>query len=107
MLGQKVGIIVSPPTFCVIRLPRMNDRKGCIQGMLEGLKEQLSPHCTSQQHEITPVAPLPPPQPLPETAPQPGASLKGCCAAQQALPEHLRERMSTIIQGSAEVSIEL
>lgn len=74
--------------------------------MVEGLKEQLSPECTSQQHEVTPVEPLPPPQPLPETAPLPEASLKGC-AAQQALPEHLRERMSTIIQGSAEVKCPL
>ena len=87
---------------------RLVFRKGCVQGMVEGLKEQLSPHCASQQHEVTPVEPLPPPQPatppLPETAPRPEASLKGC-AAQQALPDHLRERMSNLIQGSAEVDI--
>ena len=74
----------------------------CVQGMVEGLKEQLSTPSPSQQHDVKPLEPLPPPQALPEIAPQPEALLKGC-APQQALPDHLRKHMSDIIQGSAEV----
>lgn len=75
--------------------------------MVEGLKEQLSPTNISkqQQEEIKHVEPLPPPQAMPNTKPQPEALLKGC-APQQALPDHLHERMSNLIQGSADVSLE-
>ena len=78
--------------------------RGASQGMVEGLNEQLSPTCTSKQQEIKPVEPLPPPQATPETKPQPESLLKGC-APQQVLPDHLGERMSNLIQGSAEVSL--
>ena len=70
--------------------------------MVEGLKEQLSPRSVSHPHEAEPVEPLPPPQAASDIPPQPETALKPW-PLQQALPEQLRERMSTLIQGSAEV----
>ena len=71
--------------------------------MVEGLKEQLSVLNTAQdQLESAPVKLVPPPQALSEYSQRPEAKPRASIV--QPLPEHVRESLRDLIQGSAEVT---
>ena len=75
--------------------------------MVEGLKEQLSlTNTPSEPLEGVPVKPLPSPHALSEGSPRSEACTKAF-PLDSALPEHVQERMSNLIQGSAEVKPKL
>ena len=76
-----------------------------MQGMVEGLKEQLSLTDTSSEpHEGVPVKLLPCPHALSEGSPRSEACTRAF-PLDRALPEHVRERMNDLIRGSAEVKL--